>query len=182
MHSTNCRCNALQSLVGIFLHSCGAPETIHEFLACIGLLISVSTINEAVNYLSQEAAIEIEKEGKTLLTLYAYDNLDINLKHTTPRIEQSGDTLIHLTRATMLPLCGGITTNDLNCAKTVWKHSSLNVGSGQSWWTISMDNLRSIHKESATPHPSGLQTPQQHFNSGKFLLDLIEYGPEYFVS
>ena len=130
MHSTNCRCNALQSLVGIFLHSCEAPETVCKFLACIGLSISVLTINEAVNYLSQEAAVEIEKEGQTLLTLYAYDNLDINLKHTMPKIEQSGDTLVHLTTATMLPLRGGITTNDLNCAEEVWKHSSPNAGSG----------------------------------------------------
>jgi hypothetical protein len=77
MHSTNRQCNALQSLVGIFLHSCGAPETVRELLARIGLSILTTTINEAVNNLSEEAAKEIQKEGQTLLTSYAYDNLDI---------------------------------------------------------------------------------------------------------
>jgi hypothetical protein len=180
MHSTNRRCNALQSLVGIFLHSCGAPETVRELLARIGLSISTTTINEAVNHLSEEAAMEIRKEGQTLLTSYAYDNLDINLKHTTPTVEQSADTLYHLTTATMLPLRGDISSSDLNCAERVWKQSATNAASGQLRPTITLEDIMSIHKEPATPHPSGLQTRQQRFNAGIFLSDLIEYGPEYF--
>ena len=131
MHSTNHQCNAFESLVGIFLHSYGAPETIHKFLACVGLSVSISTINEAVNHLSQEAVLEIERKEQTLLTSYVYDNLDINLKHTTPTIKQSMDTLVHLMTATMLSLYSGITTNNLNCTKIVWKQSYPNAGSSQ---------------------------------------------------
>jgi hypothetical protein len=35
---------------------------------------------------------------------YAYDNLDIDLKHSVPTIEKGQETLIHLTTGTMLPL------------------------------------------------------------------------------
>ena len=104
MNSTNRHCNALQSLVGLFLHSCGAPETVRELLSRMGLSISTTTINKAVNHLSKEAHKEIKNEGQKLLSSYAYDNVDISLKHATPTIEKSGDTLVHLTSATLLPL------------------------------------------------------------------------------
>jgi hypothetical protein len=104
----------------------------------------------------------------------------VNLKHTTPTIEQSADTLYHLTTATMLPLRGDISSSNLNCAEMVWKQSSTNAASGQLWPTITLEDLVSIHKEPTTPHPSGLQTRQQRFNAGRFLSDLVEYGPEHF--
>jgi hypothetical protein len=56
-----------------------------------------------VNSLSKESQTEIQKLGQTLLTsYYAYDNLDIDLKHAVPTIEQetASATLIHLTLAT----------------------------------------------------------------------------------
>ncbi|KAM6490409.1 hypothetical protein JOM56_004349 [Amanita muscaria] len=181
MQSTNRRCNALQSLVGIFLHSCGAPETVRELFAHMGLSISTTTINKTIKTLSLEAENQIRTTGQGLLTLYGFDNLDINLKHSTPSLEKSQDTLTHLTTATMVPLQHGITRDDLNCAETVWKSSVNNPDTGQSRSSISLDQLLSIHREDdSTPHPSGLPARRQRFNAWKYLNDLINYGPEYF--
>ena len=86
MQSLNMNCNALQSLVGMFLHSASTPETVRKLLAHMGISMSVTSVNSAVNNLSKEADVRMKKEGQKFLTSYAYDNLDINLKHTTPTI------------------------------------------------------------------------------------------------
>lgn len=116
MNSTNHRCNAFQILVGIFTHSCGTPETVQEFLAHAGLSVLTTTINEAINNLAKESNQCMQKHGKTLLTLYSYDNLDIDLKHSTPSFENHSATLIHLTSATMLPLSHRASIHDLKCS------------------------------------------------------------------
>ena len=103
MQSTNRSCNTLQTALGIFLHSCGAPETVRELLAHMGLSISTTSINEAISNLSKEAIAETRKIGNSLLTTYAYDNLDIDLKHSTPTVENSAETLIHITSGTCSP-------------------------------------------------------------------------------
>ncbi|KAF8900876.1 hypothetical protein CPB84DRAFT_1680201, partial [Gymnopilus junonius] len=102
LQSTNRHCNALQSIIGIFLHSCNTPETVCELLAHIGLSVSTTSINDTVKSLSKQAGNVMQKLGRTFLTLYAYDNLDIDLKHSVALVERPQDTLIHLTTGTML--------------------------------------------------------------------------------
>lgn len=103
--------------MGIFLHSCGAPETVQE--------------------LSREAEIQMCSLGQTCLLLYAYDNLDIDLKHLMPTLERSEDTLVHLTSATMLPLKHGITLEDLKCSESLLTSSApfiLNKLTHRAWF------------------------------------------------
>ena len=162
MHSTNRHCNALQSLIGVFLHANGTPETICELLAHMGLSVSTKSIEAAVKHLSKEAEKQIREEEHKLLMSYAYNNLDIDLKVVTPTIERSGNMLIHLMMATMLPLHPSVTLDDLDCAETVWKQSVNNPKTGQKQRTITMDQLRSIHQELEIPQPhSNLKTRQQ---------------------
>ena len=47
MHSSNQQCNALQSIMRIFLHSCETPETVLEAFAHMGIMISTTMINES---------------------------------------------------------------------------------------------------------------------------------------
>ena len=121
MHSTNQRCNTLQSAVGVFLHSCNAPETVRELLAQMGLSVSANTIHNAIINLSKEAGNGIRQLGQSLLTLYAYDNLDIDLKHSVPTVEKQQDTLIHITSGTMIPLYHRAKFEDLNCSDELWR-------------------------------------------------------------
>lgn len=126
MHATNQRCNALQTLVGIFLQSGNTSEQTRNFLAHLGVSVSVASIGRAVDNLSREAKRNIQHLSSTLLTSYAYDNLDIDLPHATPTIETfTADTLVHLTTASMFPLHPHTTKDALDFADFL-RNSTLN--------------------------------------------------------
>jgi len=133
MQSSNQHCNTLQSILGIFLHCWNAPEAVRECLTHMGISISVSAINSAVTNLSKQSKAEMWHLGESFLTSYAYDNLDINLKHSIPTIEKLQDTLIHLTSGTMLPLNHRVTLEDLNCSEEQCRRGLyLELGSAES--------------------------------------------------
>jgi hypothetical protein len=121
MHGTNQWCNLLQSILGVFLHMCNTPDTVLELPAHLGVSILPSTISNAVLNLSKESSSDIQKLGRTLLTLYAYDNLNVDLKNLVPTIENPLNTLVHLMTGSMLPVIHDITLDDLNCAEFLWK-------------------------------------------------------------
>ncbi|KAG6906876.1 hypothetical protein DXG01_011522 [Tephrocybe rancida] len=182
MHSTNQRCNALQTLLGIFLHACNAPQTIIEFMAHLGVSISTTAINSAISNLSKESARELKRLGRTLLTAYAYDNIDMDLKHTVPTIEHPSTTLIHLTSVTLIPLEHGIKKEYLDCSRELWEKSVLNckhsrTGTESREREVNNNDFAWLHQEA--PHPSGL-TCREHFNAWVFRQDLVEHGPEAF--
>ncbi|KAF8168746.1 hypothetical protein BJ912DRAFT_862514, partial [Pholiota molesta] len=178
LQSTNNRCNALQSIMGIFLQSCNCPETLRELLARIGLSISTSTINEAIHNLSAGADKALKELGRTLLALLAYDNIDFDLKHSVPTVEKAESTLIHLTSGTMMPLPDSVTLADLDCANELWRKSPNNpLVLPQDIPHIDFDDLLTIHPE--IPDSNDM-LPRDRFNAWKFLHDLIHYGPEYF--
>lgn len=179
MQSTNQRCDALQAMVGVFLHSCGTPETVRQFLAHVGLSMSTSSINEAIRNLSRDASVRIKEQGKNALTSYAYDNLDIDLKHSMTVLEKAQDSLVHLTTATMLPVGHNVTIADLECAEEVWKatiepRANPNVGRPPP---VTIEQLADVHPEE--PHESGL-TRRERFRAWKFLADLVTNGPHHF--
>jgi hypothetical protein len=120
MQATNQRANMLQALVGVFLQSCNVLEQVRQFLAHVGISVSVKTIDCAMGYLLKEANAQMRTLGATLLTAYTYDNLDINLPNSRPTEEHSmTDTLIHLTTGAMFPLNHGITKSDLGSSDTL---------------------------------------------------------------
>ena len=177
LQSSNQNCNALQSIIGVFLKSCNAPETVCEFLAHAGLSLSTTSINNAVTNLSREADSKIRELGTSFLTSYAYDNLDIDLKHSVPTLENSQETLIHLTSGTMLPL-HDVALDDLNCSDQLWAKSRLNPDIPRNTvQKVDIVDLMGIHPEQ--DHPSGLLRDER-FNAWKFLHDLLNYGPEAF--
>jgi len=57
--SSNQKCNALPSMIGLFCHSTNAPELVIETLAHVGLSISTSSIHNMVNSLSIKSADNI---------------------------------------------------------------------------------------------------------------------------
>lgn len=168
------QCNALQAIIGVFLQSCNTPETVREFLAHVGLSVSPSSINKAISNLSKKSESQIRKLGQTLKALYAYDNLDIDLKHSVPTIEKGQETLVHLTTGTMLPL-HDVPPNALNCSNEMWEKSELNPNAQNRVAPVSMKQLLALYPESA--HPSGLRR-RQRYNAWKFLESLVMYGPE----
>ena len=179
MQSTNQRCNALQTSIGLFLHACSTPEEVIEFLAHTGLSISATAINDAVTNLSKESAWKRRRTGQTLRTAYAVDNVDIELKHLVPTVDNPDEALIHLTSGTMLPLNHGVTATDLKCSEELWKKTRDRMrDTGTYLVNPDPSKLLDIHPE-PEDHPSGMAR-RDRFNAWVFLQTLVFHGPEYF--
>jgi len=179
MQSTNQKTNALESIIGIFLHSCGTPEKVIKTLTHMGVSILVNAVHQVIMSLSAESANTLRELGQTFLIAYAYDNFDVNLKTSVLTVEKSNVTLKHLTSALVFPLQHGIVADDLKCSEELWKKSHLNPSQklsnlppGRTW-----KDLLHLHPEDSTI--DGL-TCREKFNSWKFLHDLVHYGPDYF--
>ena len=108
MQSSNQKCNALESVFGIFLHSTNTPEKVIIAIAHMGTSISVNSIHGAVHSLSDETTETLCSMGQTLLVSYAYDNFDIDFKRSVPTVETTADTLEHLTSGTLIMLDHGV--------------------------------------------------------------------------
>jgi hypothetical protein len=181
MQSTNQKANALESIIGIFLHSCRTPEKVIETLARMGVSISLDAIHKSINSLSAESHRTLQELGLTFLASYAYDNFDVDLKSSMPMAEKSTESLKHLTLGLLFPLQHGVTHEDLRCLEELWRKSQLNplakladVPPTRTW-----KDLLTLHPKSPALSNSEL-TRHDRFNSWKFLHDLCNYGPVYF--
>ena len=123
--STNQRCNAVASVIGIFCHSTSAPEIVIEMLSHAGLSISTTSIHNMVNSLSEKSQQKIRRLAKTMLGSIAYDNFDMDFKTHLPTVEKSGFTLKHATSAIIFPLIK-TTPEDLECSDELWDTNPMN--------------------------------------------------------
>ncbi|KAJ6617197.1 hypothetical protein B0H10DRAFT_2164482 [Mycena sp. CBHHK59/15] len=183
MQNTNNKCNALQSIFGIFLHASNTPSKVIETLAHMGITISPDAIDNAVHSLSHETYHTLRAMGQTLLVGYAYDNFDTNFPGIVPTVEKSTDTLTHLTSGGLIYLDHGVKAEDLRCSEELWMKNPLNPAfdaatASPPLTVIDLElHLDGLHPE--TVHPSNL-TRRERFNSWLFRSDLIKYGPRYF--
>src|SRR5882762_11029367 len=179
LQGTNQKCNQLEAVFGIFLHSCNTPEKVIDALAHMGVSISIDAIHDAVRSLSLETYETLRQMGQTLLVAYAYDNFDIDFKTHLPTVEKIHDTLFHLTSGVLIQLEHGVTLEDLRCSEELWKKSHLNPQAKQSDIPPARTNedLEGLHPE--TDHASGL-TRRQRYISWRFQYDLFKCGPQYF--
>ena len=179
MQSSNQKCNALESVFGIFLHSTNTPEKVINALAHMGISISVNSIHGAVHSLSNETTETLRSMGQTLLVSYAYDNFDIDFKRSVPTVETTADTLEHLTSGTLIMLEHGVKTDDLKCSEELWEKSHLNpkIDPKSLPTPQTCKDLEELHPE--LDHSSGL-TQRKRFNAWQFRHDLIHNGPPHF--
>ncbi|KAH9886767.1 hypothetical protein C8Q73DRAFT_669104 [Cubamyces lactineus] len=126
LHNRDQQCNTLQSVTGLFLHSCGTPEKVVKVLSHMGLSISLSSIHAAVHSLAACSSESIEALVQMLLTSYAFDNLDTKVPLGIPTVDKPADGLIHITTGTLLRLEHGVKLDNLCCARLLWDRSELN--------------------------------------------------------
>ncbi|KAK7680589.1 hypothetical protein QCA50_016371 [Cerrena zonata] len=176
MQSTNQRCNALQMLIGLFMHACNTSEAVVEFLAHAGISISMTAVNDAITNLSVESVWKRRKIGQTLRTAYGVDNVDMELKHIIPSVENLENTMVHLTSATMLPLYHGVKAEDLKCSNYLWEKTKERILTTGTHLVIpNFAQLLNIH-----PECEGDLTRRDRFNAWVFLQTLVLHGPEWF--
>jgi hypothetical protein len=179
MQSRNSKCNALESVFGIFLHSTNTPEKVIQALSHMGISISLSAIHTAIHSLSLETYEALRTMGQTLLVGYAYDNFDIDFKTGVPTIEKIGDTLTHLTSGTLIMLEHGVKKEHLQCSRDLWDKSTLNPMNDSAQVEKTCVDLLCLHPEPVPSPPNGLSR-RQRYQSWRFRSDLYNHGPEYF--
>ena len=179
LNTSNRCCNALQCIIGIFLHAANAPDSVHGLMARMGLAISTTTMHNAINNLTIQAKEQMRTFGQTMHVLYSFDNVDIYLRHATLTVSH-GESLIHLTSAISFPLNGIATPDDL-CYYTSLRNRVNPVLElrKQGIAPVSPERLLELYREPVITHPFGLQCSQR-FYIYTFLRDLIKYGPPYF--
>ncbi|KAL4245543.1 hypothetical protein ABKN59_010509 [Abortiporus biennis] len=181
MLTSNQKCNALASIIGIFCHAHNVPEKVIDVLSRLGVSISVEAINDAITSLSAEAMKSIL--GSTLLAAYAYDNFDVDLKISQPRLETSTDTLKHLTSGLLFPLPKCIKWDDLKCAKWLWETSRANDEHPDERPDLApapdFTHLLTIHPEHSEVDSKGMSHCDR-WNAWKLMNDLFDYGPLFF--
>ncbi|KAJ7081388.1 hypothetical protein B0H15DRAFT_786424, partial [Mycena belliarum] len=174
MQSRNPKCNALESVFGIFLHSTNTPEKVIQALAHMGISISQTAIHRAIHSLSAETVETLRDMGQTLLVGYAYDNFDINFPTLVPTIEKAADPLTHLTSGALICLEHGVVAEDLECSEELWASSALNPNLPKAA-AVPRQDLEMLHPES--DDPSGL-TRRERWNAWKFKADLYEHSQQ----
>lgn len=125
MNTRNQKCNALQTVVGIFAHSSNAPQKLIETLNHQSMSISPKSIHNMIGSMSSESVKRIKKIMVDLRAAAALDNLDIYFKTDQPTLTHESK-LVHMTTATFLPLYHGVEKADLKCTKELWEKSEYN--------------------------------------------------------
>ena len=87
----------------------------------MGVSVTTTTINSAIKSLSKQADVAIRHQGQSLLVSYAYDNLDVDLKHSIPTAENPQETLALLSIMTMIPYHPCIKLESLSYSQELWQ-------------------------------------------------------------
>ena len=180
MQSTNQKCNILQSILGVFLHSCNTPQRVIQSLARMGTSISSATILRAIKSLSAETYETLRTMGQSLTVSYTYDNFDIDFKTSQPAVEKSAITLTHMTSGTLTYLEHRVCADDFKCSAALWDQSPLNPNNDVEDIPPSRTYFDFIKLHPEKPHPTGL-THRERFQVWVFLNDLCHHGPNYFA-
>ncbi len=179
MQNQNQRCNALQTVVGIFLHACNTPEKVIKVFARIGLSISLASIHRAIKSLSAEACHAIRELGQTLLAAYGFDNFELLLKTGIPTLDKPGDGLLHLISGVLLQLDHGVELDDLRCSQVLWDRSELNPLASDPRPFDPYKTMQELYKLHPEPEVAdGMLTRRGRYRSWVFKRTLFKYGPE----
>ncbi|KAI0829216.1 hypothetical protein BC628DRAFT_1408736 [Trametes gibbosa] len=171
-------CNAPQSITGIFLHSCGAPEKLIKVLSWMGISITLSSIHHVIKSMAANSVDDVQSLAQTLLMSFTFDNLDPKLTAEVPTIEKSADSLIHIATGTVLCLEHGVTLEDLRCGNLLWDRSESNpLASDPHHYNplATMKHLLALHPE--PDYAEGGLSRRGRFRAWFLSHTLLKHGP-----
>ncbi len=174
--------------MGIFLHSCRAPEKLIKVLSRMGLSVSLASIHRAVHSLSRQSRTGIQHVGRSLIVSYAYDNFDVKLNtgFGIPTVDSLTELLIHLTSGLMLKLHHGVKLDHMRVFGSLWDMNPNNpyASNPKEFDPIqAFELLYRLHSPRPEAHIPGKPRGNRHsrFRAWIFMQTLITYGPSYFA-
>ncbi|KAI0683413.1 hypothetical protein BC835DRAFT_1295982, partial [Cytidiella melzeri] len=186
-HNRFQKCNILQATMGIFLHSCRAPEKLVKVLSRMGVSISLTSIHRAIHSLSRKSRLDMQRLGRSLLVSYAYDNFDVKFNTGIPSADGPSDLLVHLTSGTMLKLSHDVRLDDLRVSGSLWDMNPNNPRASNPKHFNPLTTFKMLY--SLHPPPPVVHEPgkprlgrRARYRSWIFVQTLITHGPKYFAS
>ena len=171
LYGFNQHCNMFASIIGVFLHACNTPTRVIDALWRLNISISSKAINQAIDSLSEEAVENLKTLGASMNHAVVLDNFDLTKKHKIPIVEQSTETMFHLTSGSLIQL-EHCTPSDLAHSTYLWERSRYNDMRTVHLSPFTIIDLFGIHCEQ--PHTSGLNR-KERFMSWLFMVDLCTY-------
>ncbi|KAF9369729.1 hypothetical protein CPB97_003345, partial [Podila verticillata] len=95
------RCNAFQTVMGIFLHCIGCPRRGLEAMSSLGLSVSYDQVRRALRSLTKDALEQVQKAVLENDWFVVYDNINIAMKHHHQRVDKK-DSFDNGTAATVI--------------------------------------------------------------------------------
>lgn len=121
----NQKANLLQAVNGIFLHSCGTPETVFSILAHAEFSISMESISHDMKSLSVKSLQNNRRLAQGLNIAWGFDNIGFHKKLADTTVQNQGFH-IEATTCMFLPLQHGTTSEDLCYSDYLWARSPMN--------------------------------------------------------
>ncbi|KAG0356869.1 hypothetical protein BGX24_006331, partial [Mortierella sp. AD032] len=98
---TSQKCNAFQTVMGVFLHCTGCPTRVLDVLSSLGLSVSDDQVRKALANMTKDAQNQVKKAVLDNDWFVVYDNINIAIKHHHQRINKL-DTFDNGTAATVI--------------------------------------------------------------------------------
>ncbi|KAF9368787.1 hypothetical protein CPB97_004251, partial [Podila verticillata] len=98
---TSQKCNAFQTVMGVFLHCTGCPTRVLDVLSSLGLSVSDDQVRKALANMTKDAKDQVKKAVLHNEWFVVYDNINIAMKHHHQRINKL-DTFDNGTAATVI--------------------------------------------------------------------------------
>ncbi|CAO3568652.1 unnamed protein product [Mortierella alpina] len=98
---TSQKCNAFQTVMGVFLYCTGCPTRVLDVLSSLGLSVSDDQVKKALSNMTEDAMNQVRKAILCNDWFVVYDNINIAMKHQHQRIDKL-DTFDNGTAATVV--------------------------------------------------------------------------------
>lgn len=98
---TSQKCNAFQTMMGVFLHCTGCPTRVLDVLSSLGISVSDDQVWKALANMTKDAMDQVRKAVLNNDWFVIYDNINIAMKHHHQRINKL-DTFENGTAATVI--------------------------------------------------------------------------------
>ncbi|CAG8519930.1 15485_t:CDS:2 [Acaulospora colombiana] len=105
VYTSNCRANAFQTSIGVFMHACQVPVRVLGLLHRLGIIISERSIARSLNSAGKDIAQELKVICSSTPMAVAFDNFNLNYNVREPTLISSS-TFSNLSSAIVLELYG----------------------------------------------------------------------------
>src|SRR5260221_539876 len=170
VHSSNEKCNALQTRNGLYLAASNASKSVHQWATCTGLSISPTSIMNARDLMIKNQKLFNQTLGAMKVLNLVYNNCNFKFS-----IGQSTDLKDHtfesITTGLFLNMHNGILPEDLEYAEFIWEQHPNNENSTNPFPALLTRDI--------LPGMASIRRLKEHFQWHILAVLVNEYFPKF---